>query len=129
MMVNSFFSVLLELSLVLWLFVKVFSWYVVFVGVVYWLVYVLGLEQFEICLCFMCGGQQFDGLEYGFNEEGVLVIFGVVVWFDCVIYVVYDVGDYSVMIGWVLCVIVVGFGDYLLVFVVGWFGQFMLFEI
>ncbi|MTH65801.1 flavin reductase family protein [Paracoccus shanxieyensis] len=125
MTANSFSSVSLEPPLVLWSPAKVSSRHAVFVGAAHWSVHVLGSEQLETCLRFTRGGQQFDGLEHGPNEEGVPVIPGVAARFDCATHAVHDAGDHSVMIGRVLRVTVAGPGDHPLVFAAGRFGQFM----
>lgn len=100
--VNSFLFVFLELLLVFWMLDKGLCWFCYFEQVEYYVIYVLSCEQVEICNGFVCNVYVFDELIYWLCENGVFLIENCFVWFECKWFVVYEGGDYLIVLGQVM---------------------------
>lgn len=129
LIINLFVLVLLQLLLVLWNLVLYVQSLFIFQCVICFVISVLVVDQEVLVWCFVdlqvCNC--FDGLVLQDDDENVLLcIVGVVVYFICMCYVQWLVGDYLFLVG---CIIeVYENGGVLLLFYCGWF-QFGLVEL
>jgi len=99
---NSFAAVSLDPPLVLWSPARSSSRFVHYESARHYSIHVLAAEAHGWMERFARGGPGFDGLDHGFNAEGVPVIHGALARFDCERHAAHDGGDHLIVVGRVL---------------------------
>lgn len=102
MTANSFASVSLDPPLVLWSPAKSSRRHAPFVSAEHYAIHVLSADQHDVGEHFVRHANDFSGLNWSENEEGVPVIAGALARFECARWTVHDGGDHSIVIGRVL---------------------------
>ena len=99
MTANSFASVSLEPSLVLWSPCKTSSRYQSFLNARHYAIHVLSSDQADMCMAFAKKADAFDQCEHIMNTQNVPLIENCLARFECTQYAVHDAGDHSIILG------------------------------
>jgi flavin reductase (DIM6/NTAB) family NADH-FMN oxidoreductase RutF len=121
---NSFSSVSLDPPLVLWSPARSSARFDAFTAARHFAIHVMGEDQVETCLRFTRSGDDWNGLAWEPNGDGVPVLPDCLARFDCVAHAVHDGGDHAIVVGRVGSVRR-GKGGRPLLFADGTYGRFL----
>lgn len=120
---NSFAAVSLDPPLVLWSPARASSRFDLFVEARHFAIHVLHAGQADLCARFTRGGLGFEGLSFGYTDEGVPLLPETLARFECSRHAVHEGGDHAIVVGLVQRVTMRA-GEPLL-FAQGRFGRFL----